>query len=46
MASIENSIMSILSNNENVIIEVLATICNAIGCTLDAIVEIISDKGR
>lgn len=44
MASIGNSTMAKLRNNENVTIEVLAKICNAMKCTLDDIVEIISDE--
>ena len=38
MASIGNSTMAKLGNNENVTIEVLAKICNAMDCTLDDIV--------
>lgn len=44
MASIGNSTMAKLRNNENVTIEVLAKICNAMKCTLDDIVEIIPDE--
>lgn len=44
MASIGNSTMAKLSNNENVTIEVLAKVCDALECTLDDIVEIITDK--
>lgn len=36
--------MAKLGNNENVTIEVLAKICNAMDCTLDDIVEIIPDE--
>lgn len=43
-ASIGNSTMAKLSNNENVTIEVLAKICDALECTLDDIVEIIPDE--
>ena len=43
MASIGNSTMAKLGNNENVTIEVLAKICDAMKCTLDDIVEIIPD---
>lgn len=46
MASIGNSTMAKLSNNENVTIEVLAKICDAMKCTLDDIVEIIPDKEK
>ena len=44
MASIGNSTMAKLGNNENVTIEVLAKICNAMDCTLDDIVEVIPDE--
>ena len=44
MAAIGNSTMAKLRNNENVTIEVLAKICNAMKCTLDDIVEIIPDE--
>lgn len=44
MASIGNSTMAKLGNNENVTIEVLAKICDAMKCTLDDIVEIIPDE--
>lgn len=44
MVSIGNSTMAKLGNNENVTIEVLAKICNAMDCTLDDIVEIIKDN--
>ena len=44
MASIGNSTMAKLRNNENVTIEVLAKICNAMKCTLDDSVEIIPDE--
>ena len=44
MASIGNSTMAKLRNNENGTIEVLAKICNAMKCTLDDIVEIIPDE--
>lgn len=43
MASIGNSTMAKLSNNENVTMEVLAKICTALKCNLDDIVEIIPD---
>lgn len=46
MASIGNSTMAKLSNNENVTIEVLAKICDAMKCTLDDIVEIIPDSNE
>lgn len=44
MASIGNSTMAKLGNNENVTLEVLVKICNAMDCTLDDIVEIIPDE--
>lgn len=44
MASIGNSTMTKLSNNENVTMEVLAKICRALNCTLDEIVDIMPDK--
>lgn len=43
MASIGNSTMAKLANNENVTMEVLAKICTALNCSLDDIVEIIPD---
>lgn len=43
-ASIGNSTMAKLSNNENVTVEVLAKICDAMDCTLDDIVEIVHDE--
>ena len=46
MASIGNSTMAKLSNNENVTIEVLAKICDSMKCTLDDIVEIIPDSNE
>ncbi len=44
MASIGNSTMAKLANNENVTMEVMAKICSALGCKLDDIVEIIPDE--
>lgn len=40
MASIGNSTMTKLANNENVTMEVMAKICRALDCTMDDIVEI------
>lgn len=40
MASIGNSTMTKLANNENVTMEVKAKICRALDCTMDDIVEI------
>lgn len=44
MASIGNSTMAKLANNENVTMEVMVKICNALKCNLDDIVEIIPDE--
>ena len=46
MASIGNSTMAKLANNENVTMEVMAKICNALNCKIDDIVEITPDKER
>ena len=43
-ASIGNSTMAKLSNNDNVTVEVLAKICDAMECTLDDIVELLPDE--
>lgn len=43
LASIGNSTMTKLGNNENVTVEVMAKICNALRCKLDDIVEIVPD---
>lgn len=44
MASIGNSTMTKLSNNENVTMEVMAKICTALNCKMDDIVDIVSDE--
>ncbi len=44
MASIGNSTMSKLANDENGTREVMAKICNALDCKMDDIVEITQDK--
>lgn len=44
LAGIGNSTMTKLANNENVTMEVIAKICNALECKMDDIVEIISDE--
>lgn len=44
MASIGNSTMAKLANNENVTMEVMAKICNALNCKMDDIVEIIPEE--
>ena len=46
MASIGNSTMSKLANDESVTMEVMAKICNALDCTMDDIVEIIPEEER
>ena len=43
MASIGNSTMAKLANNENVTMEVMAKICTALKGNLDDIVEILPD---
>ena len=43
LASIGNTTMSKLANDENVTMEVMAKICTALDCTMDDIVEITSD---
>lgn len=43
MASIGNSTMTKLANNENVTMEVMAKICRALDCTMDDIVEITTE---
>ena len=44
MAGIGNSTMTKLANNENVTMEVMAKICNALNCKIDDIVEITLDE--
>lgn len=44
LAGIGNSTMTKLANNENVTMEVIAKICNALDCRMDDIVEIISEE--
>lgn len=44
MASIGNSTMTKLSNNDNVTMEVMAKICRALDCTMDDIVEIMPEE--
>jgi DNA-binding Xre family transcriptional regulator len=43
LASIGNSTMSKLANDENVTMEVMAKICTALNCKMDDIVEITPD---
>lgn len=44
MASIGNSTMTKLANNENVTMEVMAKICTALNCKMDDIVDIVPDE--
>ena len=44
MASIGNSTMTKLANNENVTMEVMAKICTALNSTIDEIVDIIPEE--
>lgn len=44
MASIGNSTMTKLANNENVTMEVMAKLCNTLNCKIDDIVEITPDE--
>lgn len=44
MASIGNSTMTKLAKDENVTMDVMAKICNALNCTMDEIVEILPDE--
>lgn len=44
MASIGNSTMAKLANDENVTMEVMAKICSALNCKFDDIVEITPDS--
>lgn len=46
LASIGNSTMTKLSNDENVTMEVMAKICRALNCTMDDIVEITLDDEK
>ena len=43
LAGIGNSTMTKLANNENVTMEVIAKICNALQVTMDEVVEITKD---
>jgi DNA-binding Xre family transcriptional regulator len=43
MASIGNSTMTKLSNNENVTMDVMAKICKALDCNIEDIVEITNE---
>lgn len=44
LASIGNSTMAKLANDENVTMQVMAKICNALNCKIDDIVDIIPDE--
>ena len=44
MASIGNSTMTKLAKDENVTMDVMAKICNALNCTMDEIVEVLQDE--
>lgn len=44
LAGIGNSTMTKLANNENVTMEVIAKICNALQVTMDEVVEITKDE--
>ncbi len=46
LASIGNSTMTKLANNENVTMDVMAKICNALDCKMDDIVEILPEKEK
>lgn len=47
LASIGNSTMAKLANDENVTMEVMAKICNALNCKIDDIVDILpNEKGE
>ena len=44
LSGIGNSTMTKLANNENVTVEVLAKICNALNCSMDDVIEILPDR--
>lgn len=44
IASIGNSTMTKLAKDENVTMDVMAKICNALNCTMDEIVEVLPDE--
>ena len=44
VASIGNSTMTKLAKDENVTMDVMAKICNALNCTMDEIVEVLPDE--
>ncbi|ERK47135.1 helix-turn-helix domain-containing protein [Eubacterium ramulus] len=44
LSGIRNSTMTKLANNENVTVEVMAKICNALNCSMDDVIEILPDR--
>ena len=44
LSGIGNSTMTKLENNENVTVEVMAKICNALNCSMDDVIEILPDR--
>ncbi|MBB5266240.1 DNA-binding Xre family transcriptional regulator [Catenibacillus scindens] len=44
LSGIGNSTMTKLANNENVTVEVMAKICNALNCSMDDVIEILPDR--
>ena len=43
LAGIGNSTMTKLANNENVTVEIMAKICNALDCKMDDVIEVLPD---
>ena len=44
LSGIGNSTMTKLANNENVTVELMAKICNALNCSMDDVIEILPDR--
>lgn len=44
LSGIGNSTMTKLANNENVTVEVMEKICNALNCSMDDVIEILPDR--
>lgn len=44
LSGIGNSTMTKLANNENVTVEVMAKICNALNCSMDDIIKILPGR--
>lgn len=44
LSGIGNSTMTKLANNENVTVEIMAKICNALDCSMDDVIEILPDR--